>query len=539
MPLSKLMLTKKGAAFLGFAAVAAAIIVSRGVFADGGPIVRNANPQGTVTTNYVKLTLDTEDLAKCKYSTSDTGYNDMGESFDSTDGLYHTASLGSLSKGSYTYYVRCKDFEGNANSSSTTITFKVGTISCIGDNCPAEPAASSNGPALSGLLPVGVTYDSYVILSVTTNTVADCRYSWYDKPYDSMTLLFSSTDRLYHTATAVLSSAGYYTYYVRCRDDNSGINAVAGRISFRRGSLYVAPVVPADSTPPSISSLAPSGDVNTATTTISCTTDEAATCKYGTTDEAYDSLTGTLAADSGKTSHSAEVTLDAAGAYTYYVRCKDKVGNKNTDSSTISFNYVIPVKDGPAISDLQPSGAIYQQNVALIAQTDKEADCRYSTTDTDFDSMQDSFSTNDGLLQQATVTLGDYAPYAYYVRCRDKAGNKDDKSEIINFEYKNPNPEVVETATTTEAVATTTAVCADAIKAEAKDGACDKTSNCICDPDCPVSGDDADPDCANVVVGGGGGMVVLLLIGLLFIIIVVIIIIIIKRRNTEEDVELP
>ena len=417
MPLSKLMLTKRGAAFLGFAAVAFAIIISRGVFADGGPVVHNANPQGTVTAATVKLSLDTEDLAQCKYSTSDTSYDDMGDTFDLNDGLYHTASLGSLNKGSYTYYVRCKDFEGNTNSSSTKITFKVGTISCVGDNCPSDQPATGNGPTLSGLLPVGVTYDSYVILSVTTNPAADCRYSWYDKAYDSMTLVFGSTDRLYHTATAVLSSTGYYTYYVRCRDDNGGVNATAGKISFRRGSLYVAPPPPSDTTPPSISSLAPSGDIETSTTTISCSTDEAATCKYGTTDADYDSLAGPLTADSGKTSHSAEVSFDAAGAHNYYVRCKDKVGNKNTVSSIINFNYVIPVKEGPAISDLQPTGAIYQQNVALIVQTDKEADCRYSTDDTDFDSMSDSFSTNDGLLQQATVTLADFGMPAICHAC--------------------------------------------------------------------------------------------------------------------------
>jgi len=543
MPLSKLASTKKGAAFLGFAAVSAAILVFSGVLAEGGPVIRNANPQGTVTSSNAKISLDTEDLARCKYDTKDTSYSDMGETLTSPDGLYHSASLGTLTKGSYTYYARCRDYEGNESDSSTKIAFKVGTISCVGDDCETTPPVTGNGPVLSGLLPAGTTYDSYVVLSVNTSEVADCRYSWYDKSFDSMTLQFTTSNRLYHTATAALTTRGYYTYYVRCRNDAGNVNAVAGKISFRYTVAYVAPPPPpvvTDSTPPAISGLSPYGDVENATATIACATDEVATCKYGAADADYDSLTDVMDADSGKTSHSKSIVLSAAGSYTYYVRCKDKTGNKNTASSNITFNYVVLAKGGPVISNLQPTGAIYQKDIGLIVQTDKVADCRYSTSDVEFDSMQDSFSTNDGQLQQATASLEDFGPYVYYVRCRDTDGNKNDKSEVINFEYKNPNPvEVVPVEPEVPVVEECTVPSTDA-----KDGECvkgpDKAADCICDPDCPVSGDDADPDCASLTPEPPNtGWIVFFFIGLLFIIIVVIIVVIIKRRNNEEEVELP
>lgn len=551
MQLSNLVSVKKYIAVFALAAICVTTLFLRGVFAADGPVIRNLNPQGTVTSSSVKLTLDTEDLAKCRYSKEDTSYNDMSDTFVTDDGLYHYAVLGSLSNGSYKYYVRCKDFEGNANSSSKEADFKVGQVNCVGDNCDTTPSIGGDTipPVLSAFLPWGTITDPYITLSVNTSEASVCRYSWYDKSFDSMQYQFTSSDRLYHSAQGILSKYGTYVYYIRCRDDAGNVNATPGKITFRypNPNPYVAPVAPAkpatpaDATPPSISALAPFGDVDTATTTISCATDESATCKYGTTDAEYDSLTDVMDAASGNTSHSKNITLNSPGSYTYYVRCKDNAGNKNTASSQISFNYVVASKEGPVISGLQPNGkVILQKDVAFIAQTDKAADCRYSTSDVDFDEMQDSFDTTDGLLQQALVTLEDYGSYTYYVRCKDMEGNKDSRSEVINFEYKNPNPEET-VSEPVETPATTTVTCDEEIKTGDKDGNCDKTKDCLCDPDCPASGDDADPDCANATPSSGSnnGWIVFLFIGLLLIIIVIIIIIIIKRRSDEEEVELP
>lgn len=556
MSLLEIVFRKRIAVYLGLLA-AAAVLVCRSALADSGPIIINVNPQGTVTAASVKITLETEDLALCRYSTSDTDYDRMGNDLDTPDGLYHSAAIGSLNKGAYTYYVRCKDFEGNANGASATAKFNVGEIGCLGENCPTvnpslppAPSGDTAAPVLTGFLPTGTTYNNYAVLSVSTNEAASCRYSWFDKAYEAMTLPFSTSNKLYHTASAQLSNLGYYSYYVRCQDVSGNVNQVAGRISFRYASnapAYVAPkttpaavVTPADTAPPAISVPEPSGEITTAAVKISCVTDEAATCRYGKTDIDYDSLSDAM--DDDGTRHSKEITLDAPGEYTYYVRCKDEKNNKNTASSKISFNYAAP--GGPEISDLQPTGAIFQNNVALIVTTDKPADCRYSDSDIDFDQMGDSFDTNDGSLHQATVDLPDYGPYAYYVRCRDKNGNKDDKSETINFEYKNPDqPSAEETVPPPAATPTPPAItCEETKNSDGKDGVCDKTADCICDLDCPAGSDQADPDCANVVSPpANNGWIAVLLIGLILLVVVVIIIVIIKRRGSaeEEDVELP
>ncbi|MCU0652922.1 MAG: hypothetical protein MUD10_01560 [Candidatus Pacebacteria bacterium] len=542
MPLPKFTRAKKIAPLLVFAAVLAATSVSQGVFA-AGPKLMNVNPQGTVTNSQVTITFDTEDLARCRYSTSDTGYESMNNNMETPDGLYHSADLGTLAKKSYTYYVRCLDYDNNANDESKEVSFKVGDIGCVGDDCnTTDPTPSGSGPVLSGFSPSGTIYDPNVTLTVTTDKAANCRCGRVDRNYDDLTWAFTSNDRFNHIRNTVMPAGGYYTYYIKCKDDDGNINAVTGTINFRYSAPYVAPPPPpSDTTAPSVSSLAPSGDIEASPTTLSCSTNEAATCKYGLSDGDYDSFTDTMAAGSDKTSHSADVTLPSPGSYTYYVRCADTAGNKGTVSSTISFAYVPPVKDGPVISNANPSGEVYQKDVALTVTTDKAADCRYSTSDDDFDAMSGNFETSDGTLHLATLSLETYGPYTYYVRCADKDGNKDTQSEAINFEYVNPNPDELVTdpaeATTTEPVACTE------YKMGEKDGGCDYTQDCLCDPDCPVSASEKnhDKDCDNVTTktAANNSWLVILIIGLLLLIIIVIIVIIIRRRSTEEDVELP
>lgn len=96
-----------------------------------------------------------------------------------------------------------------------------------------------------------------------------------------------------------------------------------------------------DTTPPVRSNGQPTGDLaaGTTQTTISLTTDEAATCKYSTTAGVnYDSMPNTFTTTGG-TSHATLMTgLSDGNTYNYYIRCIDENGNKNIDDFIISFN---------------------------------------------------------------------------------------------------------------------------------------------------------------------------------------------------------
>ncbi|MDO8716099.1 MAG: hypothetical protein Q7J73_04755, partial [Dehalococcoidales bacterium] len=99
-----------------------------------------------------------------------------------------------------------------------------------------------------------------------------------------------------------------------------------------------------DTTAPVRSAGLPSGSQSAGTTqvTVSLTTDESATCKYGTTaSTAYASI-ATNFSTTGGTSHSDTITDLANGqSYNYYVRCTDG-SNANSDDYTISFSVASP-----------------------------------------------------------------------------------------------------------------------------------------------------------------------------------------------------
>lgn len=104
-----------------------------------------------------------------------------------------------------------------------------------------------------------------------------------------------------------------------------------------------------DATAPVRSAGLPSGSqpVGTTQVTLSLTTDESATCKYGTTaSTAYASIATTFTTTGG-TSHSDIITgLSNGQSYNYYVRCVDGSSNANTDDYTISFSIASPVSSG-------------------------------------------------------------------------------------------------------------------------------------------------------------------------------------------------
>ena len=107
-----------------------------------------------------------------------------------------------------------------------------------------------------------------------------------------------------------------------------------------------------DPTPPVISNGLPAGILShgTTTTAMSLTTNEAATCKYSTTNTTYGSMPYTFSTTGG-TSHSQTLTgLTNGSSYLYYVRCMDALSNANTSSTAISW----------AVSSLQDAIATFK-----------------------------------------------------------------------------------------------------------------------------------------------------------------------------------
>ncbi len=137
-----------------------------------------------------------------------------------------------------------------------------------------------------------------------------------------------------NTATTLSVSAPAGTYYVRIRARNAcGTSAVSNQ------AAVVTPGGGADTTAPVRSTSQPNITLpaGTTQTTISLTTNEAATCRYAVTaGVAFANMSGVFSS-SGATTHPLAVTgLSNGTVRTHYIKCRDIAGNANSDDFVIT-----------------------------------------------------------------------------------------------------------------------------------------------------------------------------------------------------------
>jgi Concanavalin A-like lectin/glucanases superfamily len=297
------------------------------------PLRSAGSPSGTLGagTTQATLRLTTDESATCRYGmTPGTAYDSLAITFTTTGTTAHSTSVTGLTNGgSYTYYVRCSDNAGNADPDDFTISFFVAQPT---DSTP--PLRSSGQP--SGALIAGTTQAT---LQLTTNESATCHYGQAaGTPYAALASFTTTGGSVHSTAVAGLTNGGSYTFYVRCSDSAGNANPDDWPISFSVAQ-------PTDTTPPVRTAGQPAGTLAAGTTqaTLRLTTDEAATCRYGTSAGIAYSALPAVFSNTGSTAHSSTVTGLANGAsYTYYVRCSDLAGNVNPDDFTIAFTVAQP-----------------------------------------------------------------------------------------------------------------------------------------------------------------------------------------------------
>ncbi len=98
----------------------------------------NGAPVGTLsgTTLIVEISLETDEFAKCRYSTaSGTPFFSMSSLFGTTFETIHRKEVSVAINTSYSFYVRCTDDEGNINTDDYVISFTV----------PATPEGTPGG----------------------------------------------------------------------------------------------------------------------------------------------------------------------------------------------------------------------------------------------------------------------------------------------------------------------------------------------------------------------------------------------------------
>ena len=158
----------------------------------------------------------------------------------------------------------------------------------------------------------------------------------------SSTLTWSSTNASSCTAsgswsggkstsgTQAVTPTSNATYTITCTGTGGSAN---------KSVTVAVTTTTVDTTPPQITSGAPTGTLSSGTTQtqLSVTTNEAATCRYSANSSTvYSSMTAF--STTGGTSHSTTIAgLTNGTSYTYYVKCQDTAGNTTTNAS-ISFS---------------------------------------------------------------------------------------------------------------------------------------------------------------------------------------------------------
>ena len=389
------------------------------------PALSSGSPAGTLSAGTTSTTLSvaTNENATCRYSpTAGTAYTGMANSFSTTGNRAHSTTIPSLTDGgTYSYYVRCIDTEGNQNTTDYSIGFSITAADT------AAPVLSSGSP--TGTLSAGTTSTT---LSIATNENATCRYSpTAGTAYTGMANTFLTTGNTAHSTTITSLTGGAYSYYVRCVDTEGNQNATDYSIGFS--------VAAADTAAPVLSSGSPTGTLSegTTSTTLSVATNENATCRYSpTAGTAYTGMANTFST-TGNTAHSTAITSLTGGAYSYYVRCVDTEGNQNTTDYTIGFSVATTGAAAPTLSSGLPTGTLSAgtTSATLSIATNENATCRYSPiADTAYAEMESTFLTTGNTAHSTTITsLTGGCTHLYFVRCEDTEGNQNTTDYTIVF----------------------------------------------------------------------------------------------------------
>jgi len=113
------------------------------------PIISNGQPSGNLSagTTSIIMNVTTDEVATCKYSaTPNTTYASMTSNFAITGGTAHSTTINGLQNGTpYSYYVRCNDTSGNADTQDYSISFSV-TQSQPSQDFPLTNECSSYQP---------------------------------------------------------------------------------------------------------------------------------------------------------------------------------------------------------------------------------------------------------------------------------------------------------------------------------------------------------------------------------------------------------
>lgn len=235
-------------------------------------------------------------------------------------------------------------------------------------------ALPTHAPLRSGGAPAGMLLASSTVVSLTTDTSANCYWSNLpNTPFELMSNIFTTTGDVSHSLSLSNISPGVFTYFVRCRDSNLNTNQTDYPIFFS----YPAATSPdKDTTAPRVALIPIEPSVRSeGTTTISAAAADETSLNTVSL-FADNKLLATLASTTASFSTSWYAT---AGTHTLTAVAKDLSGNTAT-SSALTLNIISPNKTAaPVIAPAAPVPAPTPKSAATAPalNTTAKANAKY------------------------------------------------------------------------------------------------------------------------------------------------------------------
>ena len=352
------------------------------------PVISSPLPTGTQPygTTSVTLQVTTNENATCRYSATDVAYASMASTFGSTGGTTHQQTGFAVSNGqNYTRYVRCIDSFGNANTSSSTISFSVSAVNeTILDNDGA--GSSQSGSWLQSTYVAGYYGANYHYAPEAVGHWFQWTTSISPGTYVVYARWPAIVGRPTNAQYEITNSSGTATVGANQTENGNQWNML-GTYTF--GSTATVRLLSSASGPEGAAAdavrfLAAAGDVTAPSTTIS-TSDPSTIYSdslsvTGTASDAVgvigckwrigsapNASNGT--ACTGTTSFSCSTSGYSIGSNALHVGCYDAAGNYGTDSITVSY---------PCKKLATPSGLSF---VGLVANPPSNATLSFDWSD--------------------------------------------------------------------------------------------------------------------------------------------------------------
>ncbi len=208
------------------------------------------------------------------------------------------------------------------------------------------------------------------------------------------------------------SGSGPYTYQFEwgIMGVDAGTYSVSGNLVDNSGVTLATSQIQntVDSSAPIITDESPSGYVTGSSTSLKVTTNEDATCKYGSANASYNSLSNIFGI-TGSKNHEELLTNLGHGSRTYYVRCKDLEGYEMSRSEMIEFKVDLPPTAEIILSEEAPlkAGVI---GVTVVTSEDLEEapTLTYSFDNSPGSKRPISLTGSDSTWEGQMIITGDY-----------------------------------------------------------------------------------------------------------------------------------